>query len=191
MRGAFSSADVHSFSSQMARARSRGRKLAPLVTAPGPTSPSPQASPASHNPTLAPKSPYALGGAGGPPPAPASLAASAAATKKTTLALLAQPAVPVAPPASADDMPVAEVRPLMRWPEAAVLAAVCAPALYIASTIPSPEVRAGLAAAGLAGVAALAATVAAVPAASAYLLRRGLWGRDLGKKGSPASFVKM
>jgi len=74
--------------------------------------------------------------------------------------------------------------------EVGALLGCAAPAAYFASRASAPVAAELARSAGLA-LLALAATHVGVPAAAAYLLRRGLKGRDMGRRGTPAEAVEM
>ena len=75
--------------------------------------------------------------------------------------------------------------------EAAAFLTICAPFLHFVYVIPDSTVRAQLVVSLAGSLVVFLATAAAVPRASKYMLRRGLFGKDLGKKGSPLGEVEV
>jgi hypothetical protein len=71
------------------------------------------------------------------------------------------------------------------------LAGILAPAVWLGTQIDDPVIRADLTWAGVSGILCFVLTVWIVPSAAAYLLRRGLKGLDLGKKGTAAGRIEM
>lgn len=74
--------------------------------------------------------------------------------------------------------------------EAGALLGCAAPAAYFASRASAP-VAAVLARSAALSLLALGATHYGVPTAAAYLARRGIKGRDMGRRGTPAEAVEM
>ena len=75
--------------------------------------------------------------------------------------------------------------------EALALSGLLAPALYLFSLISSADVRSSLLAAAASSVVAFALTLWLVPLFAAYLARRGLKGRDMGRRGTPKEAEEM
>lgn len=75
--------------------------------------------------------------------------------------------------------------------EAAALAVVAVPAGYLYTTIESAAVRGQLAAAAGVSFVAFLATLWLVPLFGRYLARRGLRGKDMGRRGTPKEHEEM
>ena len=75
--------------------------------------------------------------------------------------------------------------------EILALCALLAPALYLFSLISSASVSASLLAAAASSLVAFALTLWLVPMFAVYLARKGLKGRDMGRRGTPREAEEM
>jgi hypothetical protein len=69
--------------------------------------------------------------------------------------------------------------------EAGGLVLLFAPALYLFSQIPSEEAKSAIVYALGTAVLAFAVTLVTIPAVAEYFSRKGLKGRDMGRRGTP------
>ena len=81
--------------------------------------------------------------------------------------------------------------PKMRSLERAFFLVISLPALYYYSRIEKDEIRVSIATAAAFSFLAFAATHTLVPLFSWYLARRGLKGRDMGRRGTPLENVEL
>ena len=76
-------------------------------------------------------------------------------------------------------------------PETLIFLTCCLPAVYYYTQISSPDVQAQLLRAAAFSALAFASTLWLIPIISSFLWRRGLKGRDMGRRGTPQEAVEM